>query len=212
MHKTIGGARLNWQELSEVILDIEIQINRRPLCYMEDDVELPTLTPSTFLFQRSSQLPEQEPWREEENSLRKRAKFLVACKKNLWNRWRREYLTALREKHNMTHQTGKLKVSVGDVVIVKSDDKNRGNWPLAIVQRIFPGKDGVVRAVELKTSKGTLERPVQHLYPMELAKESTKPEPNPLNPKADDFRPKRKAAVEANDRIKAIAQYKGKQS
>ena len=112
----------------------------------------------------------------------------------------------------MTHQTGKLKVSVGDVVIVKSDDKNRGNWPLAIVQRIFPGKDGVVRAVELKTSKGTLERPVQHLYPMELAKESTKSEPKPLNPKADDFRPKRKAAVEANDRIQAIAQYEEKQS
>ena len=153
MHKTIGGATLNWQELSEVILDIEIQINRRPLCYIEDDVELPTLTPFTFLFQRSSQLPEQEPWREDEKSLRKRAKFLIACKKNLLNRWRREYLTALREKHNMTHQTGKLKISVGDVVIVKSDDKNRGNWPLAIVQRIFPGKDGVVRAVELKTSK-----------------------------------------------------------
>ena len=94
MHKTIGGATLNWQELSEVILDIEIQINRRPLWYMENDVELPTLTPSTFLFQRSSQLPEQKPWREEEKSLQKRAKFLVACKKNLWNRWRREYLTA----------------------------------------------------------------------------------------------------------------------
>ena len=92
----------------------------------------------------------------------------------------------------MTHQTGKLKVSVGDVVIVKSDDKNRGNWPLAIVQRIFPGKDGAFRAVELKTSKGTIERPVQHLYPIELAKESSKPEPKPLNPKADSFRRKKK--------------------
>ena len=186
MHKTIGGATLNWQELSEVILVIEIQINRCPQCYMEDDVELSTLTPSTFLFQRSSQLPEQEPWREEEKSLRKRAKFLIACNKNLWNPWRREYLTSLGEKHNMTH------VSVGDVVIVKSDDKNRRNWPLAIVQRIFPGKDGVVWAVELKTNKGTPKRPVQHLYPMELAKESTKPEPTPLNPKADSFRPKKK--------------------
>ena len=92
----------------------------------------------------------------------------------------------------MTHQTGKLKVSVGDVVIVKSDDRNKGDWLPAIVQRIFPGKNGVVQAVELKTSKGTLERPVQHLYPMELAKESTKPEPKPLNQKADSFRPKKK--------------------
>ena len=96
MHKTIGGATLTWQELSEVMLDIETQINRRPLSYVEDDVELQTLTPSTFLFQRSNQLPEQEPWREEEKSLRKRAKFLITCKKNLWNRWRRECLTALR--------------------------------------------------------------------------------------------------------------------
>ena len=210
MHKSIGGATLNWQELSEVMLDIEIHINRHPLCYVEDDVELPTLTPSTFLFQRSSQIPEQEPWREEEKPLRKRAKFLIACKENLWNRWRREYLTALRERHDMTHQTAKSKVSVGDVVIVKSDDKNMGNWPLAVVQRVFPGKDGVIRAVELKTSKGTLERPVQHLYPTELANESANPEPKPLDPNADDFRPKRKAAVEANGRIQAIAEYEQK--
>ena len=47
---------------------------------------------------------------------------------------------------------------------------------------------------------------------MELAKESTKPEPKPLNPKADSFRPKRKAAVEANDRIQEIAGYEEKQS
>ena len=211
MHKTIGGATLTWQELSEVMLDIETQINRRPLSYVEDDVELQTLTPSTFLFQRSNQLPEQEPWREEEKSLRKRAKFFITCKKNLWNRWRREYLTALREKHNLTHQTTKFKVLVGDVVIVKSDDKNRGNWPLAIVQRVFPGKDGVIRAVKLKTAKGTLERPVQHLYPMELAGESVKPEANTLNPDAKVFRPKRKAAEEADERIRKIAEYEQKQ-
>jgi hypothetical protein len=96
MHKTIGGVTLTWQELSEVMLDIQTQINRRPLSYVEDDAELPTLTPSTFLFQRSNQLPEQEPWREGEKSLRKRAKFLITCKKNLWNCWRRECLTALR--------------------------------------------------------------------------------------------------------------------
>jgi putative ribosome biogenesis GTPase RsgA len=136
---------------------------------------------------------------------------LITCKKNLWNRWRREYLTALREKHNLTHQTTKLKVLVGDVVIVKSDDKNRGNWPLGIVQQVFPGKDGVIRAVKLKTAKGTLERPVQHLYPMELASESVQPEANTLNPDAKVFRPKRKAAEEADERIRKIAEYEQKQ-
>ena len=50
MHKTIGGATLNWQELSEVILDIEIQINRRPLCYTEDDVRRAPNTYPIHLF------------------------------------------------------------------------------------------------------------------------------------------------------------------
>ena len=45
-------------------------------------------------------------------------------------------------------------------VIVKTDDKNRGKWPTAIVQDAFPGKDGVTRAVKLKTAKSSLERPV----------------------------------------------------
>ena len=47
MYKTIGAATLSWAELSEVILDVEIQINQRHLSYMW----IPTLTPSAFLFQ-----------------------------------------------------------------------------------------------------------------------------------------------------------------
>ncbi len=54
MFKVIGGAKLTWSELSDVLLDVETQINKRPLSYMEDDVELPTLTPESFLYQRST--------------------------------------------------------------------------------------------------------------------------------------------------------------
>ena len=32
---------LTWEELSKVILDIEVTINKRPLCYVEKDVKLP---------------------------------------------------------------------------------------------------------------------------------------------------------------------------
>ena len=47
IHKVIGGGVLTWEELSEVLLDVETQINRRPLSYMEDDVELPVHQPDT---------------------------------------------------------------------------------------------------------------------------------------------------------------------
>lgn len=83
MYKVIGGATLTWSELSEVLLDVETQINRRPLSYMEDDVQLPTLTPACFLFQRTIHLPVEEPWRIEDQDLRKRAKYLTTCKNSL---------------------------------------------------------------------------------------------------------------------------------
>jgi len=56
-YKVIGGGVLTWEELSEVLIDVETQINRRPLNYVEDDVELPVLAPSTFLFQRLTRYP-----------------------------------------------------------------------------------------------------------------------------------------------------------
>ena len=84
MYKVVGGGNLTWTELTEVLLDVETKINRRSLDYVEDDPQLPTLTPAGFLHQRTCQLPEAETWRIGEADLRKRAKFLKSCKDNLW--------------------------------------------------------------------------------------------------------------------------------
>lgn len=86
MYKVIGGGALTWDELSEVLLDVETQINRRPLSYVKEDVELPILTPSSFLFQCTNQITEQDTWRIRYPDLRKRAK---TCKDNLWKWWKR---------------------------------------------------------------------------------------------------------------------------
>ena len=96
-------------------------------------------------------------WRIRDPDLRKRVKYLKTCKDNLWKWWKREYLSALREYHNLTHKEAKFKPKVGDVVIIKTDNKNQGTWPLAIVSATYPGKDGIVRTVELKTTHGTIE-------------------------------------------------------
>ncbi|XP_029183999.2 uncharacterized protein LOC114952116 [Acropora millepora] len=125
-YKTIGGGMLSWAELGEVVLEVETQLNRRPLSYVEDDVQLRVLTPASFLFQRANRLPELEPWREENRDLRKRAKHLKSCKDAIWKRWTREYLAALREQHGRGKE-GKLKsLKMGDVVIIHSEEKNRG--------------------------------------------------------------------------------------
>ena len=81
----------------------------------------------------------------------------------------------------------------------------RGTWPLGIVEEIYPGKDNVVRAVRVKTPTGSLERAVQHLYPMELRCDVNE-KTQPLDPQAATFnpRPKRDAAVAARVRIEQV--------
>ena len=191
------------------MLDVETQINRSPLSYVEDDLELPILTPASFLFQHSPQLPEQPAWQIKDKDLRRRTKFLKSCKDQLWNRWQREYLTSLRERHNLVHKGANYQVEAGDAVIVRSDNKNRGKWPLAIVDAIYPGPDGHTRAVQLRTSKGIIQRPVQHLYPLELHSELRVAQPaleQQLNANASTFRPRRAAANRAAARIAQIAE------
>ena len=201
-NKTIGGL-LTYPKLCDVVLNVEVELNNRPLDYMEDDPQFPVLTPASLLFQRSNRIPELEPWRELVD-LRKIAKYLRSRKDALWKRWSSEYLTALRERHRCDRDGKSLNLGVGDVVIVRSDERNRAKWPLGIVEKLFPGKDGVVHAVKLRAGKTYLERPVQHLYPLELSCDKRPATPETLNPEAPPFRPKRDAAVAGDLRNKDI--------
>ena len=129
----------------------------------------------------------------------------TACKEKLWRRWQREYLTALRERHNLTYKVNKFQPKCENVVIVKSDNKNRGTWQLAIVNQVYPGKDGIICAVQLKTTNGALERLLQHLYPQEFECGLTPAAKLGFNSEAPDFRPRTDAAVAAKLRMKHVS-------
>ena len=199
---------LSWTDLCEVVLEVETQLNRRPLSYVEDDIQFPLLTPASFLFQRSNRLPEQETWREEPRNLRKRAKYLRSCKDVLWKRWTREYLVALRERHQCNRKDKNKSLKIGDVVLIRSEERNRGKWPLGVVVELFCGRDGAVRAAKLRAGKAFLERPVQLLYPLEISCDGTKPvnEPPELNLETQPVRARRDAAVAAQLPIRDVAE------
>lgn len=129
--KTIGSGLLTWPELCDVVLDVEVALNNRPLSYVEEDVQLPVLTPSSLLFQGPNLLPEQESCYIKDRDLRKRElKYLRKCKEAMWSRWSREYLRALRKRHIMKNRRVKLSLTVGDMFIIKSPgEKNQGKWP-----------------------------------------------------------------------------------
>ena len=79
-HSSIGRAILDFDELEEVLLDVEIAVNNRPLSYVEDDVQLPVLTPNLIMYGQSNLLPEADVDSIEETDLRKRTRYLRRCK------------------------------------------------------------------------------------------------------------------------------------
>ena len=184
LRKSIGKSLLTFTELKEVLLDVEVALNNCPLSYVEDDIQMPLITPESMMRPQSNLLPELEPHLEETVTLRKRAKYIKKCKDTMWKRWTNEYLRGLRERHNLKHRRSSGTVEKGEVVIIKGDEKDRNQWKLGIVEEVLPGKDGVVRAVRLRAGRNQLERPIQHLYPLELSCDigrNTKTELNPEN-------------------------------
>ena len=144
-------------------------MNNRPLSYIEDDVQMPILTPNSLMFGQPGLVPEEEIADIDDVVLRKRAKYVKRCKNALWERWWKEYLRGLRGRHNLKHKTRDQDLKQGDVVIIKGDDRNRNKWKLGVVDQMIKGKDDVVWAVRLRAGKSFLERPIQHLFPLELS-------------------------------------------
>ena len=52
MYRAIGKAQLTWAELEEVLLDIEIILNNRPLTYIEKEIDYLILTPNSLILGR----------------------------------------------------------------------------------------------------------------------------------------------------------------
>ena len=91
------------------------------------------------------------------------------------------------------------------MVIIKSDEKNRAQWKMGVVIEVITGRYGVVRGAKVRTPKSVIERPVQHLYPLELSC-VMRAAPAALNPTLAAFRPQRNAAVAARARIQELEQ------
>ncbi|GBL61374.1 hypothetical protein AVEN_99953-1 [Araneus ventricosus] len=165
LKRTLGKSVLTSNELYTVICDCESIINCRPLTYVsENPEELIPLTPSMFLIEnRSSNTGDIEQLNS--SSLNKRIKYRSKLLKDLRQRFRKEYLGQLVQKHNEKHSRNP---QVGEIVLVGDDNKKRLFWVLAKIIELIPGRDGKIRTVKLKTQHGTVLRPIQRIYPLEI--------------------------------------------
>ncbi|GFS74177.1 DUF5641 domain-containing protein [Nephila pilipes] len=103
-------------------------------------------------------------------SLNKRIKYRSKLLKDLRQRFRKEYFGQLVQKHNEKQSRNP---QIGEIVLIGDDNKKRLFWPLAKIIELIPGRDGTIRPVKLKTQHGTVLRPIQRIYRLEIySKES----------------------------------------
>ena len=56
LYKSLGRTSLRWSKLEEVLLDVEINMNNRPLTYIEEDIQRPILTPNSMILGRDTNM------------------------------------------------------------------------------------------------------------------------------------------------------------
>lgn len=100
--------------------------------------------------------------------LQKHARYLKRCKDVIWQRRTDEYEGNSRAA--LPKHVGKPDaIAVGDVMMIKEDERNQWKWKIGIMDKLVIRRDDIVRAAKLQAGNAYLYQALQQLYPLVLA-------------------------------------------
>ena len=183
LRKTLGNARLSYEELLTELIEVESILNSRPITYVStEDCEEP-VTPSHLMYGRrllslpiADNLEEKDKdWEQTVSDINRRQRHLQKLLDHYWRRWKNEYLLELRESHRQRNsmQSNKDSITPNDIVIVYDENRARGLWRLGRVMSVVHGKDGNIRGATVRVAEQgkkptSIRRRLQKLYPIEI--------------------------------------------
>ncbi|XP_058822939.1 uncharacterized protein LOC131684259 [Topomyia yanbarensis] len=150
------GRKLTDEILKTTVAEAADMINTRPLTYKpQEPAGEEALTPNHFLRGAVTSADLQvEPVSAAEalRNVYKRAQYLSD---RMWERWITEYLPTINKRSKWFDD--KRQLSVGDLVFLV-DGKIRKNWRRGKIVEVFPGTDGTIRQVSVRTADEKLHR------------------------------------------------------
>lgn len=148
----ISQAKLIHEVLITFMAEVSAIVNARPLIPVSTDLNNPLiLTPATLLIQKTGMLPPPNGNFNERNLYIRQWRQVQSLANTFWHRWRREYLNTLQNRRKWQREGRNLEHE--NVVLLKESQVKRNYWPMGIMQKSFPGNNGRVRKVEVKTIK-----------------------------------------------------------
>ena len=173
LKKGVLTSKLSLDELQTVIIEIGNVINSRPLTYLEDQ-PYENLTPYHLIYGRNlaSKPTDKEIKEFSSGDYIKSCKKLKANISYFENRFKNEYLTALQERHTYLNKCKNNSVEeilrIGDIVLLKEDNKPRLSWRKGKIEAFFVGKDNVTRGVKISVYQNKLQKTVTLKHPLQL--------------------------------------------
>ncbi|XP_047145943.1 uncharacterized protein LOC124818872 [Hydra vulgaris] len=169
LRKLLKTARLSYIEVLTILAEIEVVTNKRPLTFLYEQLGDEPLSPNHLVYGKRISVETLLMKNGYKNmDIKKRVVYTNSILEHIWNRWRSEYLTELREFHRSNNKCGsKNNIKKGDVVIIQDANLVRGLWKLGVIENLSPSTDGQVRAANVRcVSAGKityLSRPVNKL-------------------------------------------------
>ncbi|KAJ8365140.1 hypothetical protein SKAU_G00139710 [Synaphobranchus kaupii] len=152
MFLQLGYSKLTHEVLTTLMAEVTAIINARPLVPVSSDPEAPLiLTPSTLLTQKIGVSPPPPGDFTKGDMFKHQWKRVQVLADTFWARWRKEYLNTLQSRQKWHRK--KPNLEVGDVVLMKDNQARRNEWPMGIILKALPSKDGLVRKVEIKVTR-----------------------------------------------------------
>ena len=166
LSRIVGNTKLNFEELTTVLSQIEACLNSRPLGTMphNDDDGIEVLTPGHFIIGRPIQALPDNALSYKPMPVLRRWYLCEALVRHFLERWSSEYLIGLRSYSKWKRPSRNL--CQGDVVVLREDGMIPTQWPIARIIDTRQGKDGLVRVVTLKTKNGVYTRPLTKVAPL----------------------------------------------
>ncbi|XP_054260028.1 uncharacterized protein LOC128984712 [Macrosteles quadrilineatus] len=162
LRRVLGNYVPTLSQFMTLTCQVEAILNSRPLTALSSDPnDLQVLTPGHFLIGAPlTATPELNLAETPDNRL-SHWQLIQAFSQRVWKRWSREYLHTLQQRLKWDKPTRNLQV--GDLVLVHQDTPPMC-WPLARITNVTPGRDNIVRVVELQTQHGTFTRPAVKVF------------------------------------------------
>ncbi|XP_076238654.1 uncharacterized protein LOC143181881 [Calliopsis andreniformis] len=162
LKRTLGEFTPTGEEMQTLLCKIEANLNSRPIAPLSDDPDdYASLTPGHFLTGGPLNAIPLQSVENEKLSRLSRWRAIQKFHEQLWRHWTRDYLTHLQNRYKW--RATQRQLQPGDLVLVQNPLLPPNQWEMGRIEEVYPGKDGNVRVVIVRTAKSTYTRPITRM-------------------------------------------------